>query len=268
MKKAVDGLILRELPVGESDKLLTVLTAEEGRIPIMAKGARSMRSKVLSVCHLYNYVNLEYYEKNDRRWLSGGSVNDSFFGLSSDLEGAALAAYLSEVAMEITGEGVPAPEILRMMLNCLYCIQENKKPKEQIKAVFELFAASVSGFSPDLGGCGECGKEPEGDIWLDVMNGRILCGECLRKRTGGGVFEEDEYRARNILLPLDGSSLASIRYILRAPLSRIFAFQIADRESMERLTRAAEVYLTNHLERSFDTLDFYRTVKNMDQGKS
>ena len=48
----------------------------------------------------------------------------------------------------------------------------------------------------------------------------------------------------------------------------IFAFQIADRESMERLTRAAEVYLTNHLERSFDTLDFYRTVKNMDQGKS
>ncbi len=268
MKKAVDGLILRDLPVGESDKLLTVLTAEEGRIHIMAKGARSMRSKVLSVCHLYNYVNLEYYEKNDRRWLSGGSINDSFFGISADLEGAALSAYLAEVATEITGEGVPAPEILRMMLNSLYCIREQKKPREQIKAVFELFAASVSGFSPDLSACGECGQEPGNDLWLDVMNGRVLCGECLSRRTGGRLFEEDEYRARNILLPLDSSSLASMRYVLSAPLSRIFAFQVADSESMARLTRAAEVYLTNHLERSFDTLDFYRAVKNMDQGKN
>ena len=267
MKKAVDGLILREVPVGESDKLLTVLTAEEGRIPIMAKGARSMRSKVLSVCHLYNYVNIEYYEKNDRRWLSGGSINDSFFSISYDLEGMALSAYLCEVAIEITGEGVPAPEILRMMLNCLYCIRENKKPRAQIKAVFELFAASVSGFSPDLDGCGGCGKEPAGDLWLDVMNGRLLCSECLRRQTGDGVFEEDEYRARNILLPLDGTSLASMRYVLSAPLGRIFAFQIASEESMALLSRAAETYLINHLERSFDTLDFYRAVRTLDQGK-
>ena len=268
MKKAVDGLILRDMPVGESDKLLTVLTAEEGRIPIMAKGARSMRSKVLSVCHLYNYVNLEYYEKNERRWLSGGSINDSFFGLSSDLEGTALASYLCDVASEITDEGVAAPEILRMTLNSLYCIQKKQKPNDQIKAVYELFAAAISGFEPDLSACAVCGTTDTKGAWLDVMNGRLLCGECLRKQSGGRVPEEvDEYSARNILLPLDPSALASMRYVLTAPLSRIFAFQLADPESMACFARACEVYLLNHLERSFDTLDFYRTVKNMDQGK-
>ncbi len=268
MKKAVDGLILREIPVGESDKLLTVLTAEEGRIPIMAKGARSMRSKVLSVCHLFNYVNLEYYEKNERRWLSGGSINDSFFGLSSDLEGSALASYLCEVASEITGEGVPAPEILRMTLNSLYCIQQNRKPRDQIKAVYELFAASVSGFEPDLSGCGACGGDGSDGMWLDVMNGQLLCGNCLQKKSGGRVPEElDEFNARNILLPLDSSALASMRYVLSAPLSRIFAFGIGEGESLSLLCHATETYLQSHLERGFDTLTFYHGVKKLDQGK-
>ncbi len=261
MKKTVDGLILRERPTGESDKLLTVLTAEEGRVTMIAKGARSSRSKLLSVCQLYNYVNLEYYEKNDLRWASGGSINENFFKISEELEGAALAAYLSEIAIEITGEGVPAPEILRALLNCLYCIREGKKPKEQIKAVFEWFAVSVSGFSPALDACAECGKAFAADLWLDVMNGHLLCGDCLGTRKGGSVpTEEDEYRARNILLPLTPWALASIRYILSAPISRVLAFSANDSEGMENLARAAEVYLLNHLERSFPTLEFYRSV--------
>ena len=57
MKKAVDGLVLREMPVGENDKLLTVLTAGEGRIYLTAKGARSMRSKVMPICRLFTYAN-------------------------------------------------------------------------------------------------------------------------------------------------------------------------------------------------------------------
>ncbi len=293
MKKAVDGLILRETPVGENDKLLTVLTAEEGRVFMTAKGARSMRSKVMPICRLFTYANLEYYEKNDRRWLSGGSVNDSFFGLNTDMEGFALAAYIVSVANEITGEGMEAEEVLRMTLNTLYCIEKKKKPYRQIKAVYELFAAVNSGFAPDLSGCGECGcseqsaaptanaaactseafcSPPDGEVryehpqrkemWLDVMNGRLLCGDCLKKQTGHGILPElDAYSARNILLPLDSSALKALRYVCSAPLSRIFAFCVKSEESMEFFCRGAETYLLNHLERSFDTLDFYRSVQ-------
>ena len=262
MKKAVDGLVLREYPVGENDKLLTVLTAEEGRFSMTAKGARSMRSKVLPIARLFTYANFEYYEKQEHRWLSGGSVNHSFFGLNSDVEGFALASYVVQVAAEITGEGVEAGDILRMTLNTLYCIEHQQKPYGQIKAVYELFAAVVSGFAPDLSGCDVCGTEAGETIWLDVMNGHLVCEECLRKRTGNLPLPElDAYSARNILLPLDSSTLASMRYVTAAPLSRIFAFSLSDGASMETFCRVAETYLLNHLERSFDTLDFYKSVK-------
>lgn len=263
MRKTVDGLVLREIAVGENDKLLTVLTASEGRITLSAKGARSMKSKVLPLCRLFTYANFEYYEKNDHRWVAGGSVNDSFFGLNADMQGFALASYVVQVAAEITGEGVEASDVLRMTLNTLYAIEKKLAPYDQIKAVYEWFAAMVSGYLPDLDGCALCGTDAVTDGWLDVMNGGVICAECQRKRSGGSVPlpETDRYETRNILVPLDGSALAAIRYVRDAAPARIFAFSLTSAGSLSAFCRAAETYLLNHLERDFETLDFYRAVK-------
>ena len=261
MKRAVDGLILKESLSGDNDKLITLLTANDGRMTLTAKGARSMRSKMAGVCRLFTYGNFEFYEKNDRRWVSGGSVNESFFGLCADLETFTLASYLSEITNEITGEGVEAEEILRMALNSFYCLENKKKPHWQVKATFELFAARVSGFCPDLSGCSACGAKEGQSFWLDVMNGAILCEECMKKRgMGAAIPEYDEHSTRNILLPLNASTLEAMRYVMSAPVSRIFAFAVKDEESADELGRIAEIYLVNHLERNFETLDFYKKV--------
>ena len=263
MRKTTDGLVLREIAVGENDKLLTVLTAREGKITLSAKGARSMKSKVLPLCRLFTYANFEYYEKNDRRWVAGGSVNDSFFGLNADMQGFALASYIVQVASEITGEGVEAADVLRMTLNTLYAIEKKLAPYDQIKAVYEWFAAMVSGYLPELDTCAICGKDVCGDAWLDVMNGGVICAECQRKRSGGAVPlpETDRFETRNILGPLDGSALTAIRYVRDAAPSRIFAFALTSAESLSAFCRAAETYLLNHLERDFETLEFYCAVK-------
>ena len=99
-------------------------------------------------------------------------------------------------------------------------------------------------------------------MWLDVMNGQLLCGDCLKKRAGNLPLPEfDAYSTRNILLPLDPSTLASMRYVCGASLSRIFAFSLHSEESLACFAKATEGYLLHHLERGFDTLDFYRTVQ-------
>ncbi|MBO5416260.1 MAG: DNA repair protein RecO [Clostridia bacterium] len=263
MRGTVDGLVLRETETGESDKLLTVLTAEHGKILICAKGVRSMRSKNMSLCRLFTYGNFEYYEKNGMRWLAGGSVNDSFFKLNSDIEGFALAAYILEIAAEITGEGVEAEEILRMTLNTLYAIENKLKPFEIIKGAYELFAANCSGFEPDVSGCCRCGEVYADTMYLDVMNGSLVCQECRSAGSGAQLMPElDAFSARNILFPMNRSVLASVRYVLGARRERIFAFELKDEKDISDFSRLGDTYLLNHLERGFDTLDFYKTVRN------
>ena len=263
MRNMCDGLVIRECAYGENDRLLTVLTAEQGQILMIAKGARSLKSKTMPLCRLFTYANFEYYEKNGMRWLSGGSVNDSFFGISQDIQGFALASYIVQLAAEISGEGVEAGSVLQMTLNTLFAIEKKLKPYAQIKSVYEIFAASESGFAPDVDGCNSCTEQvPSGGFWLDVMNGRLLCAKCLSERSGQSrAFAEDEYRTQNILVPLDNSAAVAWKYVSEAPPKRVFAFELKSQESLDSLSRATETYIVNHLERSFEALEFYNTVK-------
>ena len=262
MRKACDGLVLRVTDVGDHDRSIVLLTADEGKLYITAKGARSVKSKVASLCRICAYVNVETYEKNGHHWLAAGSVNNAFFGISEDLSTFALASYIMQIADEITGEDLPAHEVMRMSLNTLYALENGLKPPEQIKATYELFAANVSGFTPDLSTCSVCDCENYANgIWLDVMNGSLICADCQKKRGGGlPMPETDEFQTKNILLPLDSSALEAMRYVASAPLQRIFAFGLSDEKSMSLLCRAAENYLLHHLERDFNTLHFYKNV--------
>ena len=264
MRKACDGLVLRVSDSGEHDRSLVLLTADEGKIYITAKGARSIKSKTASLCRICAYVNVELYEKNGRFWLAGGSVNNAFFGISEDLSDFALASYVMQIAEEISGENYPAHEVLRMSLNTLYAIEKKLCPREQIKATYELFAAGISGFSPDLECCSVCEGADEAfvdGLWLDVMNGSVVCARCQTKRSGSlPLPDTDAFETRNILLPLDASALAAVRYVLSSPLQRIFAYGISDNQTLSLFCRAAENYLLHHLERDFDTLHFYKGV--------
>lgn len=259
MKDTVNGLVLREVPSGENDKLLTVLTAEHGKILISAKGARSLKSKSLSVCSPFIYGNFEFYEKNGMRWLSGGNVIENFFIADGELSGYALGSYVCEVAAEVSGEGVCASELLRVTLNALYAIREKLKPLEIIKGAYEFYVASLSGFDPDFRACAECGCQVGDSFFLNVMNGSIICEDCLRKsnRYSG---ETGDVREGDILLPLRSAVVAAVRYILSADPKRLFAFELSEKEDLENLSRAGESYISGHLERGFDTLEFFKAV--------
>lgn len=261
MRGSIDGLILRETVTGESDKLLTVLTAEHGRIFLRAKGVRSVKSKNLSLCRIFTYGNFEYYEKGGMRWLAGGSVNDAFFGLDADIEGLSLASYVVDIASEISGEGVRADELLRVTLNTLYAISRRLKPYSLIKGAYEIYAATLSGFAPDLSSCAECGRAESDTFYLDVMNGSLCCSECFSGRSRGteALPETDVYLSRNIFFPLSVSVRAAARYVMGATPARIFAFELED-EEQEELSRMGETYLQNHLERGFETLNFFKSI--------
>lgn len=265
MKKVLDGLVLRVIDSGDNDRRILVLTAQEGRMWITAKGAKSVRSKTASLCRLFTYGNFEIYEKAGLKWLSGGSINNAFASLSSDLTGYSLAAYVAQLAAEISGEELPAEDVTRVTLNTLYAIEKRLKPYDQIKAAYELFAAHTSGLAPDLSACADCGCEEfaTGELWLDVMNGAILCPKCLDKRSGGLPLPEvDSFETRNILVPIDASALQAMRYVLSAPPQRMLAFGLSDPHSLSLFVRACETYLLNHLERDFDTLHFYKSIKD------
>lgn len=263
MKDSCDALVISEIAYAENDKLITVLNAEHGQMSMIAKGARSPRSKMGALCRPFTYANFEYYQKSGKRWISGGEINNTFFGTNFDIASFALASYIVRLAQEITGEGEPCKRILRTTLNTLYAIENKLAPLPLIKSAYEIFAADESGFSPDTSACCECSATAcDMGFWLDVMNGQVICADCQSKKSGAVPLPPtDELMTKNILIPMDNSALDAWRYVSGAPLKRIFSFSVENPTSQLYLERASETYILNHLERSFEALDFYHTVK-------
>ncbi len=257
-----NALVLRSVDYGDYDRILTVLTAENGQISVMAKGARTQRSKLSSLSQPYIYVNLEIYRKNNMNWLRGGSVIEYFVGLHDDIVKLSLATYLADIARESTGEFVPAVDILRMTLNSYYAIARDKYPIELIKAVYEWRTAGYAGYMPDLHSCKRCHSLNE-NMYLDVMNGRVICSSCLNKSnktTSLAMAYDDIKYERSILIPMGVGAIVAAQYALTALPERMFSFKIKCDSDVEDFCRAGEAFLLNHLEVNFESLDFYKTV--------
>ncbi len=262
-QEAIDGIVIRVRDMGDHDRYLTVLTAEKGRITLLAKGSRSLRGSQTAVSQLYTYGNFEYYRRGDFKILKGGSPIESFYALSQDIDRLNLAAYLCDLTRELTDEGQEAGEMLRLLLNALHAISTGLCPQEQIKGAFELRAAAISGYEPDLSGCFKCGKTESEFFYLNVMDGALLCADCL---SAGGEQEPtgayaDELREARVLCRMSAAVLAAFRYCLHAPLERLLSFALADPEDLDLFSKSAETYLLSHIGHGFESLRFYYSLR-------
>lgn len=262
MQYTVDGLVIREVESGENDKRITLLTADRGKISVSAKGARSLRSKYMNAIGLFTYGNYEITERSGYSWLGGASVTEPFYALRDNIDRLALASYIVDVAGELSGEGESAEEILRLTLNTLYAIANDLKPYPQIKAAYELRAMVMSGYMPMLDACGLCGCERSELVYLDVMNGMLKCEECIHKLNSSREINVNEDGSSVILVPLSYGALSAARYIAEVPLQKLLSFKVEDK-ALSELSRLAETYLLHHLEKSFSSLDFYNSLKNI-----
>ena len=174
------GLVLRSTDVGDNDKLLTILTAEYGKLTVSAKGARSLKSRFMPISQQFAYGEFTFTVKGDFKWLKDASLAESFFSVRRDLPRLALACYVASVTEQLALEGQADVDLLRLALNTLYMLSGEKHTLEHIKSVFELSSVSVGGFTPELEECGSCGAA-DNITYLDTVGGVCLCDGCVRR---------------------------------------------------------------------------------------
>ena len=239
------GLVLRETETKESDKILTLLTAERGKVSVIARGARRKGCKFAACAQSLAYSEWTLYQRGQWAYASEGTTIELFQGLRRDLEAMALGFYFAELTEAVTVEEVPAEELLRHLLNGLYALSALQRPPALVKAAFELKLLCLAGYEPLAEGCAVCGAPEPRKPRLDVTQGVLRCAAC---GAGGGRT-----------LPLCRDSLAALRHILYGDSKRLYAFSLGQ-EPLERLSTAAELFTAAQLERGFRTLDFYKSL--------
>ena len=245
MYMTIQGIVLRVTDYNERDALLTLLTGTQGKITVKARGLRRKNSPLVAPCQLLAYGEFTIFEYRGQYTINEAHSLELFTPLRRDLTKLSLGTYFAQVSEVLSQEDYPSPELLSLLLNCLYALSRLNLPEELIKAVFELRASCLSGYTPDLFGCHICGSQAPDRF--DLSAGQLECLNCRSRESNG------------IRMPVTPAVLEAMRYICLCDPKRLFSFQVGT-ETLMQLGNLTEAYLTTQLERGFSTLDFYKSL--------
>ena len=247
MYLTIQALVLRITAYNDTDSLLTVLSRDRGKLTLKARNLRRKNSQLVAPCQLLAFAEFTLFEYRGMYTINEAHSIELFPLLRKDLQKLALGTYFAQASEIIAQEDFPNPELLSLVLNCLYMLSKENVQETKVKAVFELRAACVAGYAPDLSACHKCGNTSPDRF--DISEGHLECSGCRYPGEGG------------IRLPLSTGTLEAMQYICGCHPKKLFSF-VAGEQTLEVLSQITESYFTTQLERGFSTLDFYKSLLN------
>lgn len=185
------ALVLRLVDYGESDRVVTLLTAERGKLAAFARGARASRRRFGGALEPFALLRVEAVERPGRELLSleAVQVERAFGGIRADLARIACAGYASELSRELVRDAEPHPGLFDLLVRFLAGLDAGPATAAGLRA-FELGALRAAGLAPRLDSCARCGGVvPErGRLPFDPGRGGILCPGCA-PAAGPGALE-------------------------------------------------------------------------------
>ena len=145
----LSGMVLSEMPVGEADRRVVLITRELGRIACFARGARRPKSMLVSATRSFAFGHFTVRSGKDAYVLVHAEILDYFEEIVTDISCSAYACYFAELAAYFTRDGQPENETVQLLYSALTALRGGKMKKNLIRRAFELKLLSVNGLVPD-----------------------------------------------------------------------------------------------------------------------
>ena len=174
----VIGIVLSDTNYSESSKILNVLTKEHGKIGIISKGCRNLKSSLRSVSSklTYGYFNIYYKQEGLSVLISVDIIND-FSNIKQDLFKIGYATFLSDLTNQVLKE-TSSNEIFDLFINGLIKINDDFDPMI-ITNIIELKYLNYLRVMPILDCCSVCGSNKK-IVTVSSFSGGYLCVNCYK----------------------------------------------------------------------------------------
>lgn len=179
-----EAIVLRYIDYGESDRILTLLTREYGRIKGFARAGRNSRKRFGATLEPFTRA-LFYWRtgKGSLLTLQEAELIDPHFGLRRDLQILTVASYGVELTELLVEEGQEAGLIYELLASFLVFIEQGGD-LTTARLLLELRLVYLLGYMPHLLHCSECLLifRDQAMVFFDATRGGSLCPACAAER--------------------------------------------------------------------------------------
>lgn len=170
-----DAVVLRTYRLGESDRIVVLLTESNGKVRAVAKGVRKTRSRLGSRLEPLSHVSVLLHKGRELDIVSQVEPIDTASVLRANLDKMTQGLAMLEAVDQMTIDREPVPHIHRMLVGALGALARDGS--SLVVGAFYLKLLAAEGFEPELAKCVSCGSNEE-LVAFDVVNGGLQCRAC------------------------------------------------------------------------------------------
>lgn len=231
---ASEALVFGATPYSNTSLIVTLFTPGSGKVRVVAKGARSPKSRLGPALEPLTHVDVEWSlrEGKELGTLRKCESRTIFRRLWKEPEAMALGYRLLQTMDRLFGIHEGEAAHFRLLLAALRAIEADGKNLASTEGVFLFMLLSRVGLSPRLGYCDECKKKAGGEAAvLDVAAGELRCRDCPRQTEQG--------------VRLRPGAIATMAEALGQPVEKLTAIRILP-SLQEEVLRAGRRFLAFH----------------------
>jgi len=176
------AIVIRGRAFGESDKIVTFLTRDLGKVTGIAKGAKRSKRRFVNVLEPFTAVDvtLRIRQHSDLAFINACVLAEVYYSFTRDLEKFGYASYVLELTDRlIRGQeaGAETYDLVQAVLRLL----DRSQPEPGILRAFELQLLRQTGYEPVLHECQGCGAtyRAAGRLFVQPLHGGVRCAACV-----------------------------------------------------------------------------------------
>ena len=175
------AVVVRARVFGESDKIVTFLTRDLGKVTGIAKGAKRSKRRFVNVLEPFTHVSLRLRQRpaSDLAFISACELLDAPRSFTLDLQKFDYASYILELTDRMIRGREAGPETYELVRDALGLL-ERSAPEPGLLRGFELHLLGLTGYEPSLDRCRRCGTALAAvdAVYAQPARGGLLCGRC------------------------------------------------------------------------------------------
>jgi DNA repair protein RecO (recombination protein O) len=242
-----EGIVLRRVDYGETDRILTVLTRDHGKIGVIAKGARRPQSRLASRTDLFVRSRMQLASGRGELDVLTQADHVSSAPHATGARRSACAAVCAELTDRVLEPSHPDVEIFSLVATAMAtCADPSRDPRAAV-IWFARRMIDRLGYAPQLRECAGCGRAlPEASAYFSAAAGGLLCAHCAQADAGA---VECSVRAIKVLrAAADGDAVLWSRLRIDAP-------------TLATLEAVVEQELAFHLDRRLRSFEVLRALE-------
>ena len=213
------GIILKKIDRGEADRIFTIYTKDFGKLELLAKAERKIKSKLRGGLELFYLSEIEFIQGKTHKTLTDAILIDKFKNLRRDLKRLAIAYKISEVLDNLVKDQEPDEKIWQLLNEVFSKLNSLEIKNSKLEILYHYFLwnlLSILGYQPELYNCSLCQKKvtPE-KLYFSQKEGGLICPSCFRKigvpSGSGQEVKPETIKILRIILKKDWPTLSKLK---------------------------------------------------------